>query len=154
VIGGNCDLAREAAVLAPAAGTDVALALALPVEDHTSVAERKPVARPGDDALDEVHVRLLPRRPGADLALGRRAASAHVVALGAGGRVEHDDVAYVGIAEARSDAVYEHALADLESRHHRLRRDPVRLDEERLDAEREPERHGDDRDQLQQRAGS
>ena len=52
-----------------------------------------------------------------------------------------------------ADPVDEHALADLERRHHRLRRDPVGLDEEGLDAEREPERHGDDHDQLQQRAG-
>ena len=36
--------------------------------------------------------------------------------------------------------------------HHRLARDPERLDEEGLDAEREPERDRDDRDQLDQRA--
>ena len=51
-----------------------------------------------------------------------------------------------------ADPVDEHALADLERRHHRLARDAERLDEERLDAEREAERDGDDRDQLDQRA--
>ena len=76
-----------------------------------------------------------------------------VVLLGAGRRVEDDDVADVGIAEARADPVDEHALADLERRHHRLRRDPVGLDEEGLDAEREAERHDHDHDQLEQRAG-
>ena len=53
------------------------------------------------------------------------------------------------VAEAVADAVDEHALADLERRHHRLARDPVRLDEERLDAERQAERDGDDDDQLE-----
>ena len=57
-----------------------------------------------------------------------------------------------GCAEALADPVDEHALADLQRRDHRLARDAVRLDEERLDAEREPERDGDDQDELDQRA--
>src|SRR5918994_550712 len=61
-------------------------------------------------------------------------------------------VAQAWIAEARADAVDQHALADLERRHHRLRRDPVRLDEERLDAERQPEGDDDDQDELEERA--
>ena len=73
-------------------------------------------------------------------------------ALGAVRRVEDDDVADVGIAEARADAVDEHALADLQRRHHRLGRDPVRLDQERLDAQGEAERDRDDQDELEERA--
>jgi len=48
-------------------------------------------------------------------------------------------------------AIDEHALADLECRHHRLARNAERLDEEGLDAERQPQRHRDDDDQLDQR---
>src|SRR5829696_1530922 len=154
VVGGNGDRARKAAVLSPAAGPDEVLHLTLPVEDHVAVLDRQPVARSGHDALDEVDVGLLLRRPRADLALGRRAAAAGVVALRPGGRVEDDHVADVGVAEAVADSVDEDALALDERRDHRLRRDPVRLDEERLDAERQAERDGDDHDQLQQRAGS
>ena len=89
----------------------------------------------------------------ADLPRGRRAAAALRAVLRPLGRVEDHDVAHAGVAEARADAVDQHALADLERRHHRLRRDPVRLDEERLDAERETERDRDDQHQLQQGAG-
>ena len=63
--------------------------------------------------------------------------------------MEDDDVADVRIAEAVADAVDEHALTDVERRDHRLGRDAVRLDQERLDAERETERHGDDEDELE-----
>jgi hypothetical protein len=67
--------------------------------------------------------------------------------------VEDDDVAHVRIAQPSRHAIDEHALPDLQSRHHRLARDAVRLDEKRLDPEREPKRHHDDQDQLEQRAG-
>ena len=54
-----------------------------------------PVARAGDDALDEVDVGALVASACADLAGGRLAAAALVVLLGAGRRVEDDDVADV-----------------------------------------------------------
>ena len=62
------------------------------------------------------------------------------------------DVADAGIAEARADAVDQHALADLQRRHHRLARDPVRLDQERLDAQGKAEGNRHDHDQLEQGA--
>ena len=62
--------------------------------------------------------------------------------------MEHRDVADVGRRRSGSDPVDEHALADLERRDHRLRRDAVRLDQERLDPEGETQRYGDDDDEL------
>ena len=109
------------------------------------------VARPRHDTLDEVHVRLLRRGLDAHLALRRRTASALVPLLGAGRRMEDHDVADLRVPEAGADAVDEHALADLERRDHRLTRDAVRLDQERLDPERQAERDGDDQYQLEQR---
>ena len=82
----------------------------------------------------------------------RLARSPHVSRLGARRRMEDDDVADLRVAEALADAVDEHALADLEGRDHRLARDPVRLDEEGLDPERQAERDRDDQDQLEERA--
>ena len=67
------------------------------------------------------------------------------------GRLEDHDVAAVRVAEAEAHPVHEHALADLERRHHRLAGDAERLDEEGLDPEREPERDHDDDDQLDER---
>src|SRR4051794_40112826 len=109
------------------------------------------VARAGDDALDEVDLRLARRRP---VARGVLVAAlvATGVRLGAERRVEDDDVADLRIAEAVADPVDEHALADRERGDHRLARDSVRLDQERLDVEREGERHGDDDDELDERA--
>ena len=153
VIGGNRDLPRVVAPLGALAGERERLALALAVEDDVAVDDGHPVARARHDALDEVDVRALGGGLVARLAGGRRAAAALVVGLRAGRRVEDDDVADVRVGEAGADAVDQHPLADLERRHHRLRRDPVRLDEERLDAEREPEGHRDDQDQLEERAG-
>jgi hypothetical protein len=66
--------------------------------------------------------------------------------------VEDHDVADLRLAEALADAVDQHALADRQRRHHRLARDLVRLDQERLDAKRKSERHHHDHDELHQRA--
>src|SRR3954470_14337766 len=112
---------------------DVRVLLALAVADHVAVDDADDVSRSGDDALDEVHLRLARRGlvAGGVLVAGPVAAAG---GLGAGRRMEDDDVADLRIAEAMADAVDEHALADLERRHHGLARDPVRLDEERLDA--------------------
>ena len=68
-------------------------------------------------------------------------------------KIEKIDVADLRIVEAVAQPVDEHPLADLERRQHRAGRDPIGLDEERLDAERQPERHHDDQDQLEKRAG-
>jgi hypothetical protein len=77
--------------------------------------------------------------------------AAHVV-VGALRRLEDHHVAALGVAEVLADAVDEDALTDLERRHHRLARNPERLDEEGLDAERNPKRDRNDHDQLDQRA--
>src|SRR5262249_30240067 len=66
-------------------------------------------------------------------------------------RVEDDDVTAVGTAEVVGEPAHEHALANVEGGLHRLARDAVRLDEERLDQERHADRHGDDHDQLDDR---
>ena len=73
--------------------------------------------------------------------------------LGAFGRMEDRDLADVRFAEVRADAVDEHALADRQRRFHRAAGNPVGLDDQRLDPEREAERDGDDHDQLDDRAG-
>jgi hypothetical protein len=91
---------------------------------------RMRVAWAGDDALDEVDLRLARRRTVAGGVLVVLAVAARV-GLRTGGRVEDDDVADLRVAEAVPDAVDEHALADLERRDHRLARDAVRLDERR-----------------------
>ncbi len=67
-------------------------------------------------------------------------------------RVKHGDLADVRFAEVHADAVDQHALADRQGRLHRATGNPVWLDDERLDAERQPERDGDDHDQLDDRA--
>ena len=132
--GGNLDLPREVARRSAAAGLRERLLLALSVEDHVAVAHRDPVTRAGDDALDERRVRLRLRGRVAQLGGRQRAIAALVVALGARRRVEDDDVADRRVGEVRADPVDEHTLADLQGRDHRLGRDAVRLDEERLDA--------------------
>src|SRR6185436_18722668 len=57
-----------------------------------------------------------------------------------------------GVAEVHADAVDEHALTDGERWLHRSARDPVGLDDEGLDADREPERDGDYQRKLDDRA--
>ena len=66
-------------------------------------------------------------------------------------RMEHDDVAPVGVAHLVVHAAHQHALADVERRLHRLARDPVRLHQQRLDPERQADRDRHDHDQLDQR---
>ena len=85
-----------------------------------TVVDRDRVARAGDDALDEVHVRALRRSGGSHGWPVAPRAAPHVSVSRPVGRVEDDDVADVGVAEAVPDPVDEHALADLERRHHRL----------------------------------
>src|SRR3954454_23156351 len=130
---------------------DVRVLLALAVADDVAVDDADDVAGAGDDALDEVHLRLARRRLVARGVLVAALVAAGI-GLGADGRVEDDDVADLRVAEAVADPVDEDALADREGRDHRLARDAVRLDEERLDSERESERHADDDDQLDERA--
>src|SRR4051812_40797351 len=109
-----------------------------------------PVPRNGDDALDEVAARLVGRRGVTRVPV----VGLHGVAAAVDRRVrslrglEDDDVAAARVTEVRPEAVHENALADLERRHHRRARDAERLDEELLDAEREPDRHADDHDEL------
>src|SRR4051794_7277394 len=110
------------------------------------------VAPDADDALDEIGVRtLVDRLPTRSVVYLHGALDLRVV-IGALRRLEHDDVAAVGVAEARRHPVDQDALADVERRLHRLARDPERLDEELLDAEGQPERDDDDDDELDERA--
>ena len=57
-----------------------------------------------------------------------------------------------GCVKRVADPVDQHALADLQGRDHRLARNPVRLDQEGLDAQGQAEGDRDDQDQLEQRA--
>ena len=144
----NRDLARQIAGGAFAVEPGERLVLALTVDVDGALQHLEPVPRHADDALDEVRVRAL-RRP---LRAGLVAGALHTAAVRLPrGRLEDDDVAAVGVAEAEAHAVHQHPLADLERRHHRLARDAERLDEEGLDAERKPQRHRDDGDELDQR---
>ena len=130
-VGGSCSRRRRRRRTV----ADERLLRRLAVADHAAVADRDRVARAGDDALDEVHVGLL----------GRRACRTRRPCLGCSphwspvadsaptGGWKTTMSPTCGIAEVRADAVDEHALADVERRHHRLARDAVRLDEERLD---------------------
>src|SRR4051812_4915533 len=151
VVGRNRDLGREVAPRAALAGPREVVLLLLAVHVRMAVADVDPVARAGDDALDEVHVGLL---VGRQVARGARLAVAVAARVGVRPRrrVEHDDLADVRVVEAVAQPVDEHALADLERRDHRLARDPVRLDQEGLDAEGEADRDDDDDDELDERA--
>jgi hypothetical protein len=63
--------------------------------------------------------------------------------------VEGDDVAHLGVgAQAMAEAVDEHSLVDVERRLHRAARDPVGLDEQPLDRQRDGQRRDHDHDQL------
>src|SRR5919197_1744422 len=99
MVGRNGDRSWEVASFAPAAGGDEGLLLRLAVQYYVPVADAEPVPRTGHDALDEVDLGLVGRGLVAGLAVGRRAATAHVVLLGPLRRVEDDDVADVGIAQ-------------------------------------------------------
>src|SRR3954468_23448126 len=112
------------------------------------VLDLDPIARERYDALDEVVVRLVGRRLLAGAAVRGLARDPALLAVRALRRLEDDYVAPARIAEVRAEAVHENALADLECRDHRRARDPERLDEESLDADREAERDGDDHDEL------
>ncbi len=57
-----------------------------------------------------------------------------------GRRLEHDDVAAVHVVQLVRELVDEDAVVDLERRHHRLGRDVERLEQERLDQQRDDER--------------
>src|SRR5512133_3753721 len=153
VVGGNGDRGCEVAPAAAAAlagAVDVPVALALAVAIDVAALDVDRVARSGHHALDEVHAGLCPGGLVTRLALTAPAVAARV-AVRALGRMEDDHVADARIGEAVADAVDEHALADLERRHHRLARDAVRLDEEGLDAEGQPQRDRDYDDQLEER---
>src|SRR5919206_3533654 len=152
--GRNPDRRRQVAPAAkvPLAGrADVRVLLAPAVADHVAVDDLDRVARPRDDALDEVHAVAPRRRPVAGLVLAEARVAAGV-RLVADRRVEDDHLAHVGRAEAVADPVDQHPLADLERRNHRLAGDAIRLDQEGLDAERQAERDDDDDDELDQRA--
>src|SRR3954463_1488621 len=83
---------------------DVRVLLALAVADDVAVDDADDVAGAGDDALDEVHLRLARRRLVARGVLVAALVAAGI-GLGADGRVEDDDVADLRVAEAVADPV-------------------------------------------------
>src|SRR4051794_38780360 len=103
VTGGNRDLARGVTAVRARARADERLLLELAVEHHAAVADLEVVARARDYALDEVDVGALARRLQADLTRRGWAAAAHVLLLRTGRRVEHHNVADVGVREALAD---------------------------------------------------
>src|SRR3984893_4055797 len=56
------------------------------------------------------------------------------------------------VAEVHADPIDQNALADCQRRQHRAARNAIGLDYPLLDAKREPERHENDHDQLDDRA--
>ena len=137
----------------PPHGSVIGLVLALAVEDHVAVAEAQPVARTGHDALDEVHVGLA------------RAWAGRTTWPGGGSPPPQDSSRSTpaggwktttsptdGSLKRSPMRLTSTRWPSTERRDHRLARDPVRLDEEGLDAEREPERDGHDDDELEERA--
>src|SRR4051812_41335451 len=143
----NFDRPREVAA-AGCARVDVVGMLLLPVHDRVAVSDGDRVSGKGDDPLDEVHVGFLLHRARADLVLTM--AGPALVALSPFRRVEDDHITPAGVADLVVDSAHEDALANVERRLHRLARDPVRLDEESLDGERQTERHRHDQDQFEQ----
>src|SRR4051812_12299865 len=148
----NRDFARLVTRFARSVRTNEGFVLPLTVDVDPAFPNGEVVPRHPDDALDEVRVgpflrRLLARRA---RTLSRTLDRGVVVRALRG--LEHEDVAAIGIAEARRHPVDEHALADIERRLHRLARNPERLDQELLDAERQAESDDDDDDELDKRA--
>ena len=124
--------------------------LALAVADHVPFHDRDQITRAGHDALDEVRARALGFRLRAR-GTGRSHHPAHLL-LRAPRRVEDGYLAHVRIAEVHADAIDEHPLADRQGRLHRAAGDAIGLDDPLLDAEREAHGHGDDHDELDDRA--
>src|SRR5918994_2513036 len=147
----NGDLPREIAFAARAARAREVILGPLAVHDRHPVRYSQGVPWAGDDAFDEVDVRLL--RRGLRAGGSRRAAGAALVAaLGALRRMEDDDVPDLGVGEVVEEAVHQDPLADVERGLHRLGRDLVGLDNERLDSQRQPEGERDDDHELAERA--
>src|SRR6266536_1333598 len=134
----NRDLASLVADVAALIRPDERLFLLLAVDEHAPTDHLQAVARYADHALDEVGVRALRRRPRAGFVC--RLADPAAILVRALGGLEHDDVPPVRIAEVAAHPVDEHPLAHVESRLHRLARDPEGLDDEGLDPKRQPER--------------
>ena len=136
----------------PGAGPDVALVLLLhPVDDRVPVADAERVSGAGDDPLDEVLIGLGLGRLRAGL-VGGVAGPALGALIRPRRGMEDDDVADRRVGEVVDEAVDQDPLADVEGRLHRLGGDLVGLDDEGLDAERQPEREQDDHDKLDEPA--
>src|SRR3954468_15473175 len=159
MIGRDGDLFGQIAGSAWRAGVDEVLLSDLPVDDRVTVLDAHRVARARNDPLDEVDARLLRGRPVAGgparaAGTGPRVAAlaAYAAAVGALRRMEDDDVPDARIGEVVEEAVDQDPLADVQRRLHRLGGDLVRLDDEGLDPQREPESERDDDDELEERA--
>ena len=146
---GDRDRVGQVAAVPAVAGLDEVL-LGLDAVDHrVAVVDRQPVAWPRHDPLDEVGVRRLRRRLGTWPPEGWLRAA--LLPVGSNRRVKDDDVADRGIGELVDDPVDEHPLPRVQSGLHRARGDLVRLDDEGLDQQREPDRQRDDHHQLEER---
>ena len=150
--GRNHDRFAEIARSIPAAGLDVGVFLAHAVADHMAVEDRELVAGTATTRL--MNVWLDSAGVGTSQACGLPARSlvrdpAHgLEGVRPGRRMEHHDVAHARVAD---QAVGEHPLAHGQRRHHRRARDPVGLDDECLNQQRQAHRDRDRHHQLDQR---
>ena len=103
-------------------------------------------------AVDE-HVPAVRRRRSRPAGRSRASRGRRCPGSLSGRRLEHDDVAAVHRVQLVRELVDEHAVVDLERRHHRLGRDVERLEQERLDQQRDDERQDDEADPLERDAG-
>src|SRR4051794_27025365 len=131
---------------------EIGLDQLLPVDEHMAVFALHGLPRQTDDALDVLLGRRLqhPNRL-EDIAHN----PAHAGALGllldarsSRGRVEHDDVAPVGVVQVVGDLRHHHPVPDVELGDHRSRRDEERLGDERLDEESNDDRQSDEEGDL------
>src|SRR3954447_2664965 len=159
MIGRDGDLFGQIAGSAWRAGVDEVLLSDLPVDDRVTVLDAHRVARARNDPLDEVDARLLRGRPVAGgparaAGTGPRVAAlaADAAAVGALRWMEDDDVTDLRVGEVVEKPVDQDPLADVQRGLHRLGGDLVRLDDEGLDPQREPESERDDDDELEERA--
>src|SRR4051794_32902042 len=148
----NRDFARLVTRFARSVRTNEGFVLPLAVDVDPPFPHREVISGHPDDALDEVRVRPFLRRLLAGRAWALLRALDRGIVVRTLRRLEHEDVAPIGVAEPWRHPVDEHALPDVERGLHRLARNPERLDEELLDAERQAESDDDDDDELDKRA--
>src|SRR4051794_3328324 len=129
----------------------------LAVDEHVAVLALDGLARSPDHALDVLLGRRLQHADRlehvADDAPDTFALRLLLHARRSGRRIEHDDVAAVGVVQVVGDLRHDDAVADVQLRDHRARRDVEGLGDERLHQEGDQDRQADEeRDLLGQLA--